>query len=418
RNQAGRIFAEMCAIIQVTPWMIDRISIRRHAKELEDIGGTGTVFAALSADVATKHGLSPSFIVYDELGQSQSRDLLDALDTATGARAEPLMVVISTQAARDDAPMSELIDYGLKVQAGEVDDPSFHMTLFRASEDADPWHKSTWKAANPALGDFRSLDDVERLARQARRMPSKEMAFRNLILNQRVDTTAQFISRAVWNSCTDDPNPKADGRRVFAGLDLSASRDLSALVLAIENDDQTFDIVPTFWLPDDDLAEREHVDRAPYRQWRDDGYLETSPGKSQDPHLIARRIAQLHGQYDIKALAYDRWRIEDLKRELDAIGCYVDLVPHGQGYRDMSPAIDVTERLLVEGALRHGGHPLLTWCASNAKATLDPAGNRKLDKSKATGRIDGMVAMVMALGAANRHEEKGWNEEIPLVISL
>lgn len=417
RFQAGRIFAEMCAIIERVEWLAARISIRRHSKELEDFGegGTGTTFAALSADVGTKHGLSPSFVVYDELGQAPSRDLFDVLDTAMGARAEPMMLVISTQAARDDAPMSELIDYGLRIQRGEVKDPSFHLVLFAAPPEADPWSKRTWKLANPALGDFRSLPDVERLASQAQRMPSREASFRNLVLNQRVDTTAGLLSAAVWKSCNGAVDlDSLRGRSCWAALDLSASRDLTSVVLVFADDARSYDVLPFCWLPDEALAEREDVDRAPYRLWRQQGHLQPMPGRTIDPAVIARKIAELHTLYDFRALAYDRWRISDLLRELDAIGCEchlaneggigLALVPWGQGFRDMSPAIDALERLAVEGKLRHAGHPVLTWCASNAVATADAAGGRKLDKSKSTGRIDAIVALAMALGAAARHE--------------
>lgn len=406
RFQAGRIFAEICAIIERTPWLIARISIRRHSKELEDIGegGTGTTYAALSADTATKHGLSPSFVVYDELGQAPTRALLDVLDTAMGGRAEPMMLVISTQAARAEAPMSELVDYGLRVQSGEIEDPSFHLTLFAAPDDADPWSLKTWKLANPALGDFRSLQDVQRMALQAQRMPSREASFRNLILNQRVDTTAQLFTAAVWKPGAVPVEIEAlKGRPCFGGLDLSASRDLTALVLTFRDDDDGFDAVPFFWLPDSDLREREDADRVPYVRWRDDGHLLTIPGKTIDPKVIALKIAELHGVYELQALAFDRWRIEDLRRELDAIGCNVPLVAHGQGFRDISPSLDALERVVFDEKLRHGAHPVLAWCASNAKATFDAAGNRKVDKQKSTGRIDGLVALCMAIGAAHRH---------------
>jgi phage terminase large subunit-like protein len=165
RFQAGRVFAEMVAIITRTPWLDERINIIRFRKELED-DITSSTFAVLAADVAPVHGLSPSFVAYDELAQAPSRALYDALGTALGARSSPLMVVISTQAATDTAPMSELVDYGLRVNRGDVEDPHFHLTLHSAPPDADPWQLKTWKTANPALGDFRSLEDVKRLAKQ------------------------------------------------------------------------------------------------------------------------------------------------------------------------------------------------------------------------------------------------------------
>ena len=244
RFQAGRIFAEMAAIIERVPWLDDRVSIKRFTKELEDVGGTESIYAALSRESGTKMGMAPSVVIYDELGQSEGRDLLDALDTAMGKRAEPLMIIISTQAARDEAPLSQLIDYGLRIHRGEIADPSFHLTLYTAPAEADPWIRSTWKLANPALGDFRSLEDAKRLALQAQRMPSAEASFRNLILNQRIDATAQFISMATWKACGEQPcNTDLEGRPCYAGLDLGATRDMTALVLVFAGDDGAFDVV-------------------------------------------------------------------------------------------------------------------------------------------------------------------------------
>lgn len=178
KNQAGKIYREMVAIIERVPEFDYCLNVIRFKKEIEVMegDGEGSIFAALSADATTKHGLSPSFVVYDEIGQAPKRDLFEALDTAMGARDDPLMVAISTQAADDHHLLSELIDYGKKVNAGEVDDASFHLTFFGADLDDDPWNPSTWAKANPALGDFRSLSDVERQAAQAQRVPSKENA--------------------------------------------------------------------------------------------------------------------------------------------------------------------------------------------------------------------------------------------------
>jgi phage terminase large subunit-like protein len=407
RFQASRIFSEMAAMVERVPWLSERITIRRHAKEMEDLGGTGSVYAALSADVATKMGLSPSFVAYDELGQAPKRDLFDALDTAMGARSEPLMVVISTQAATDTAPLSELIDYGLKVRAGEIDDPAFHLALYTAPPDLDPWDPETWKLANPALGDFRSLADVERQAAQARAMPAKEASFRNLILNQRIDAADCFITRAAWSACADPLRP-VEGRPVWAGLDLGGARDLTALVMAFGQDDGTFDLVPVVWVPGD-LREREAIERAPYPSWAQAGFVRRMEARTMDPRLIARDLAELHGRYGFSAVACDRWKLDDLKRELDAIGSDLPLVPHGQGFRDMAPAVDALERLVAERHMRHAGHPVLTMCAACAVVERDPAGNRKLSKAKSTGRIDAIVAAAMAVNiAAKVGKQEAW----------
>jgi phage terminase large subunit-like protein len=403
RFQAGRIFAEMAAIIERVPWLDERVSIKRFTKELEDVGGTESIYAALSRESGTKMGMAPSVVIYDELGQSEGRDLLDALDTAMGKRAEPLMIVISTQAARDEAPLSQLIDYGLRIQRGEIADPSFHLTLYTTPAEADPWIRSTWKLANPALGDFRSLEDAKRLALQAQRMPAAEASFRNLILNQRVDATAQFLSMATWKACGEQPcNPNPEGRPCYAGLDLGATRDMTALVLVFAGEGGGFDVLPFCWLPGETLYEREDEDGMPYRLWAEQGHLLTFPDRTTDPRVVATKIAELHGRYKIQALAYDRWRIEDIQRELSAIGCNVQLTPFGQGYKDMAPAIDRLEALIEEGKLRHGNHPVLTMAAGNAKCERDAAGNRKLSKLRGTGRIDPLVALTMAIGVAAR----------------
>jgi phage terminase large subunit-like protein len=396
RFQAGKIFHEMVALIQAHPNYAERVNILRFQKIIEDLIN-GSIYCALSAEAKTKMGLSPSFVVYDELGVSTDRHLYDAMDSALGARKDPLLMVISTQAANDLAPMSQLIDYGLKIQAGELVDPSFHLTLYRAEEDADPWARETWYAANPALGDFLSLSNVERLAKQAQRMPAQESSFRNLILNQRVSSQAKFIESSEWNACAEEAIIPL-GAKVYGALDLGSTRDMSALVLIHEDADDVFHVKPEFWLPGD-IQERVDQDRAPYDVWIRDGLLHEA-GKSTDPRLIAHRIAEISGEYRLMTLAFDRWRINDLKRELDAIGCDVTLVPHGQGFKDMTPAVDIVERLVIQRRLRHGGNPVLRMCVSNAVVTRDPAGGRKLDKSKSTGRIDGIVAMAMAFSVA------------------
>ena len=414
RFQAGKIFLEMVALIQGHAELSERLNIIRFKKEIEDLQN-GSIYAALSADAATKHGLSPSFVIYDELGQAKKRDLFEAMDTAMGARENPLMLVISTQAADDHAPMSELIDYGLKVQGGDVDDASFHLSFYTAPDDADPWSAETWKLANPALGDFRSLPDVERQALQAQKVPSRESSFRNLILNQRVSAHARFINKAEWEACgalVDIDSLK--GRECFAALDLGATRDLTALVLIFPDDEGGADVWPMFFMPEHNLGERSNEDRVPYELWAKAGHITAIPGATLDPSFVAAVIADMAGMFDMKALAYDRWRIEDLKRELEAIGCHLELVPHGQGFKDMSPAVDLLERHVAEALIRHGNNPVLKMCAVNAVITADAAGNRKLDKAKAKGRIDGLVSLAMALSLQARYEDKN---ELPACLA-
>jgi phage terminase large subunit-like protein len=188
------------------------------------------------------------------------------------------------------------------------------------------------------------------------------------------------------------------GARVFAGLDLGATRDLSALVIVYQEDEGVFHVRPYCWIPGN-LRERSDQERVPYEAWAREGLI-APVGVTTDPRLIANKIAEINGRNPIIGLAFDRWRIADLKRELDAIGCHVPLVEHGQGYKDMSPAVEVVDRLVAQGNIRHGGHPVLQMCALSAVVTRDPAGGRKFDKTKSAGRIDALVAMAMALSLA------------------
>ncbi|MFT4002886.1 MAG: terminase large subunit, partial [Rhizobium sp.] len=189
----------------------------------------------------------------------------------------------------------------------------------------------------------------------------------------------------------------------------SGSRDLTAFIMVFPDEGRSFDIVSQFFMPEANIAERSNEDRVPYDLWAKQGFITLIPGSTIDPSFVAMHVFNAQQTYDLRTVAYDRWRIEDFKRELGIFGGGVPLQPFGQGYRDMSPAVDTLERSVAEKMLRHGGNPVLNMCASNAVVTRDPAGSRKLDKSKASGRIDGLVALAMALQVSGRHEP----EEMP-----
>ena len=407
RDQAGKMFAEMVAILGDHPELDDRCNVVRFTKQIEVLSGPGkgSIYVALSADADSKLGLSPSFVVYDELGSAPNRKLFDALDTATGAREDPLLMAISTQAAADHHVFSEMVDYGLKVRDGEINDPSFHLTLHAAPRDADPWSADTWALANPAIGDFLSLDNIQRMASQAKLVPSKESAFRNLVLNQRVSAVSRFIHRAEWDACNAVVDVETlRGRLCYGGLDLGGTRDLTAAVFVFPADDGTMDVLPFCFMPENNIEARSDEDRVPYSLWAKQGHITLIPGATIDPGFIADFLARTAETYQVESIAFDRWRIEDLKRELGLIGATLPLVPHGQGFKDMSLAVDALERHVAEKMLRHSGHPVMQMCAANAVITRDPAGGRKLDKSKATGRIDALVALSMALNTGKRPE--------------
>jgi phage terminase large subunit-like protein len=236
---------------------------------------------------------------------------------------------------------------------------------------------------------------VEEQAEQAKRMPSAENTFRVLTLNQRVNMVSALVSASVWSQGNQEP-AEFEGP-VYGGLDLSATTDLTSLVLVCRIGGELH-VRPYFWMPNDSVAIASRRDRAPYDVWVKQGFIRTTPGRVIDYSFVARDIGEICGPYSIEMIAFDRWRMDRLIKEMERANVSLPFEPFGQGYVSMSPAIDSLEEWLLNGKVRHGGHPALNMCAANAVAIPDPAGNRKLDKSKSTGRIDGMVALAMAAG--------------------
>lgn len=398
REQAALVFSLSVKMINLNPALQDIVHIIPSGKRL--IGTPCNVeYKALAAEGKTAHGLSPVLAILDEVGQvvGPRSDFVDAIVTSQGAHETPLLIAISTQAANDADLLSVWID-----DAVTSADPHIVCHVHTAEKDADIMDRAAWRAANPALGTFRSLDEMQRRAEEAARMPTSENTFRNLNLNQRVSTVSPFVSRNVWEvSILKGIHPSMIVGECYAGLDLSEKNDLTALVIVGQDKDRDWLVFPFFWTPGKTLLDRARRDRAPYDVWAKQGHLQTTPTASVEYDFVVLKIAELLSEFDVKAIAFDRWRIDIFKKEVDRIGLTLPLVKFGQGYRDMAPAIDTLETVLLNHRLRHGNHPVMTMCASNATVIKDSAGNRKIDKSKATGRMDGMVALAMAMGAAN-----------------
>lgn len=393
RDQASLVFNLAAKMVQLSPALSKIVRIVPSGKRLLGLN-LNTEFRALAADGKTAHGLSPVLAILDEIGQIRGpqSDFVDAITTSQGAHSAPLLIAISTQAANDADLLSQWIDDALR-----SNDPKIVCRLYAAPAGCDLMDEDAWRAANPALGIFRSETDLREQMQQAERMPSMSNTARNLLLNQRVSLDSPFISPDVWMTCNTVPDP-FEGL-VYAGLDLSARTDLTALVL-IGKVDGVWQVRPHFWTPEQGLFDRAQKDRAPYDMWVRQGYIRTTPGATVDLEAVALDMAEILSDCEVVAIAYDRWRIDVLKKELERLGLELPLVPHGQGFRDMAPALDALEAELLNGRVAHGGHPVLTLCAANAVAVKDPSGNRKLDKSRRTGRIDGLQALAMAFGAA------------------
>lgn len=422
REQAGIIFRYASQIVRSDPDLSSAIRIIDSTKTMVAFD-TGSIYRAVSSEAGTKMGLSPSFVSYDELAQSKNRDLYDAFDTSMGARSEPLFITISTQSPDPQHPLSILIDQGLSNET-----PSTYCKLYAVPDDAENVfdNPDIWKLANPALGKFRSISDLREMAGRAKRMPSFEASYRNLYLNQRIDAKSPLIPRAEWEGCYGEYSI-TPGSELYMGLDLSGKVDLSSLQ-GVTNGPIS-NTISWFWKPEATLQEHEDRDHVPYKLWTKQGYIKTTPGKSIQYSYIAQELSEISKIYTIIAIAFDRYRIDDLRNAMDGIGLasYIEkkdkdgnpviepsggirLVPWGQGYKDMTPAVEAFEGAILNRTMTHNIQPCLTWNISNAMVISDAAGNRKLDKSMVRFRIDGCVALAMAEGLKSR-DNKGVEKE-------
>lgn len=399
RDQAALVFKLAEKMVRLSPQLSEIVRVVPSSKML--IGLVMNVeYKAISAEAGTAHGLSPVLAILDEVGQVRGPQdsFIEAIETAQGAHASPLLIAISTQAATDADLFSNWLD-----DAANAKDRRIVSHVYTAPEDCALGDKKSWRKANPALGKFRSLQDMADFAKQAARLPAKENSFRWLYLNQRIEAVSPFLSKSEWEAnaaAADVPL----GSPCWAGLDLSASRDLTALILIFPIDDK-FHVVPHFFLPAQGIRERSQSEKYPYDTWAKQGYLTLIDGPVIIPSVIAMAVAEISQDYDLQLLSYDRWRIHDFQRELDNIGAQIPMASFGQGFKDMAPAVDKVERLVAERKLRHGGNPILNMCAAGAVIEQDPAGNRKLTKKKSLSRIDGLVALAMALGCMSTEGE-------------
>lgn len=400
REQAAVLFALAAKCVRMSPDLNGVVVVRDTAKQLF-CAELGSLYRALSAEASTAYGLSPVFIVHDELGQVRGprSELYEALETACAAQEEPLSIIISTQAPTDADLLSVLIDDAQKAR-----DPKVKLALYTSNPEADPFSEETIRQANPAFGDFQQAEEVMAMAADASAMPSRESEYRNLILNQRVDVNDPAVSKTVWISNGDDALDDWGDAPVYAGLDLSSTQDLTAFVKMAWIDGK-WRVKPVFWLPGDGLAAKARADRVPYDLWARDGFLQTTPGKSIEYEWVAEWLAAQILDGHFAKIGFDDWNWRHLRPWLIKAGLTEDLIdgvfqPFRQGYKSISPAFRDLESALLSQKVAHGNHPVLTMCASNAVLTKDPAGNRKLDKAKAAGRIDGMVALCMAFGVA------------------
>jgi len=408
RDQAMVLFRDAVAMFQQSPELLQRLTPSGSGESVWNLGyrATGSFFRAIAADDG-QSGPRPHVALLDEVHEHKTATMVEMMRAGTKSRRQALIFMITNSGSGKNSPCGIYHDYAAQVAAGQRVDDAFFSFVCGLDEGDDPLaDESCWPKANPSLqqANLPGLQYLREQVTEARGMPAKEAIVRRLNFCQWTEAISPWLSAHVWNPCGADFKAEdLRGRRAWAGLDLSSTTDLTALVLLVEPaaPGQPWSILPYCWLPADDLAQREQRDRVPYMTWRDAGHLETTPGRAISRLHVLQRVAQLCTIFDVQHIAADRWRLEDFQQlAADHAITLPPLVAFGQGFKDMSPALDQFETAILNRTVRHNGHPVLTWCAANAVTDIDPAGNRKLNKVKATGRIDLIVAAVMAYASA------------------
>jgi phage terminase large subunit-like protein len=423
REQAAIVFSTARSMVEASPELAAHCETYHRSIV---VPRTGSSYKVLSADVPTKHGLNPHGILFDELHAQPNRELWDTLVTGGAARRQPLVVAITTAGFDRKSICYELHEHALKVQDGVIKDDAFLPVIYSAGTEDDWTDPKVWKRANPSLGISVKFDFLSEECERAKENPRKQNSFRRLHLNQWTEQSMRWIDMNVWGECKGDVDPEElAGRTCFAGLDLSRSTDLSAFVLLFppeEREDESegaagqpgpgdqplarpkrepYKVLAYFWMPEENIAQRVRRDRVPYDLWVRHGVIEATEGNVIDYDVIRKRINELSLRFEIREIAYDRWGATQLSTQLQGEGLMI--VPFGQGYASMSPAAKAFEKLLLGRQLAHGGNPVLSWMASNVAIKRDPADNIKPDKAKSSDRIDGIVALVMAVGREMVH---------------
>ncbi|MXS81564.1 terminase large subunit [Nitrosomonas oligotropha] len=414
KDQAMILFRDAVAMVNQSPDLsavIKKSGVGEQTWNLSYTLGDGSFFRPISSDDG-QSGPRPHAGLIDEVHEHKTALVIDMMKAGFKFRKQPILSMITNSGSDKKTPCGVLHDYGVKVASQQIVDDEFFAYICALDETDDPFNdEKCWPKANPSL--IHGLPGKKYLRSQvkdAKGMPSKEAIVRRLNFCQWTEASNPWISRDVWQTARRVYDWRdLQGRRAYGGLDLSSTQDLTGLVLWIEPEQQgdPWHLVPFAWLPEKGLWSREDKDRAPYTTWKMAGFLETTPGNAISKLHVLKRLHELQDFFDIQCIAFDRWRIEDLiQMAADYDIPLPEMVPFGQGYKDMSPACEAFETVLLNGEAVHNGHPILTMCAANAVIEQDPAGNVKLSKVKATGRIDLMVAAVMGAGVALQHKEK------------
>jgi phage terminase large subunit-like protein len=413
KDQAMILFRDAVAMHDQSPELLKRLTKSGTGEKAWNLAylQTGSFFRPISSDDG-QSGPRPHVALVDEFHEHKTATVLEMMRAGTKSRRQALIFIITNSGASRKSPCWNYHEYAGKVAAGDLQDDAFFSYVCALDDGDDPFEsEDCWPKANPSLQDA-NLPGYKYIREQvttARGMPSKEAIVRRLNFCQWTDAESPWISHEVWKGAKLEYDVESlRGRRAVAALDLSSTTDLTGLVFLVQPVDpgEPWKLVPYAWLPDADLERRAQQDLVPYVEWVAEGLLHTTPGRAISKRVILQKLSGLCDFFEVIACAYDRWRIEDLLQMAADEGISLPpMEPFGQGYKDMSPALETFETMLLNGELVHNGHKVLTMCAGNAITDQDGAGNRKLDKEKATGRIDLIVAAVMAAGLITRAAE-------------
>ncbi|MFJ1640823.1 terminase large subunit [Streptomyces sp. NPDC088256] len=399
--QAERVFDDAKRMALTSRAIRGRVEVLRG---LIRVPRTGGVFRALSKIAETAHGLNVSGAIVDEVHVHKRRDLIDAIETGTGARDQPLVVYITTA---DEGTEGSIYDekhtYTRRCADDVISDPGHYGVIWAAEEGDDPYTEETWRKANPGLGVSPSLAYMRREAAKAKSTPSYFPTFCRLSLNRRMRSSSRWLPLPLWDENSGAVNDRSFRfRRAWGGVDLSAVSDLSAWVLVVESRKPgvELEVISRFWLPEERIDELEAQLQVPLKQWADDGLLTLTEGDAIDYGAIEKQIIADCRRLDVQRISYDRMFAGQLVQRIEQKTRGVDVVPVAQTYLGMSPGSKELERLLREGRIHHGGHPILRWNASVVEVYRDGNDNLrpvKPDRGKSSARIDGIAATVMAL---------------------
>ncbi|HEM4029642.1 TPA: terminase large subunit [Streptococcus suis] len=405
RNQASIVFDVAKQMVQMSRPLDKRSKIMGATKRIVNYSNAG-FYQVLSAETGTKHGLNVSGLVFDEIHAQPNRHLYDVLTKGSGdAREQPLFFIITTAGTDRNSICYELHTKALDILNGRKKDTSFYPVVYGLSDEDDWNDEANWRRANPSLGHTIGIDRVREAYQQALDNPAEENVFKQLRLNMWTSSSVAWIPEHVYAKGNDPIQYESlKGRSCYAGLDLSSTSDITAFVLVFPPrfEEENYIVLPYFWLPEDTLELRCRRDHVLYDVWERHGYIKTTEGNVVHYGFIEKFIEELSEIYHIKEIAYDRWNATQMVQNLEGIG--LTMVPFGQGYKDMSPPSKELYKLMMEGKIQHGGHPVLKWMGQNVVMRQDPAGNIKPDKEKSVEKIDGIVALIMGLDRCIRHQ--------------